>query len=102
MFSQIAHLLIQTAFGLLVYLLLLRFYMQALRAPFRNPGGPFGTALPHWSVLPAWRFIPGLVGVGRASFLGAWLAQAFMLSLLLWVRGGSRRCAPGSATGLLF
>src|SRR2546426_939497 len=45
MFSQIADLLIRTAFGFFVYALLLRFYMQALRAPFRNPVGQFVTAL---------------------------------------------------------
>src|SRR6266581_1006713 len=55
MFSQIAHLLIQTAFGLLVYTLLLRFYMQTLRAPFRNPVGQLVTALTNWIVLPARR-----------------------------------------------
>jgi len=43
--GQIAQLLIQTAFGLFLYALLLRFYMQALRAPFRNPVGQFVTAL---------------------------------------------------------
>ena len=37
MFMQIGQFLIETLFGFLVYLLLLRFYMQWLRAPFRNP-----------------------------------------------------------------
>src|SRR6266487_3003092 len=102
MFSQIAHLLIQTAFGLLVYTLLLRFYMQALRAPFRNPVGQLVTALTNWIVLPARRVIPGLMGFDHATFLLAWLAQAFMLTLLLWVRGANLASAPGTATGLLF
>src|SRR5258708_39468084 len=102
MFSQIAHLLIQTAFGLLVYTLLLRFYMQALRAPFRNPVGQLVTALTNWIVLPARRVIPGLMGFDLATFLLAWLAQAFMLTLLLWGRGANLASAPGIATGLLF
>ncbi|HYS57236.1 MAG TPA: YggT family protein [Burkholderiales bacterium] len=102
MFSQIAHLLIQTAFGLLVYTLLLRFYMQALRAPFRNPVGQLVTALTNWIVLPARRVIPGLMGFDLATFLLAWLAQAFMLTLLLWVRGANLASAPGTATGVLF
>ena len=52
---QIAQLLIADAFGLFVYVLLLRFYMQMLRAPFRNPVGQFVTALTNWIVLPARR-----------------------------------------------
>src|SRR5437879_13572195 len=102
MFSQIANLLIQTAFGFLVYTRLLRCYMQALRAPFRNPVGQLVTALTNWIVLPARRFIPGLMGFDLATFLLAWLAQAFMLTLLLWVRGTNLASTPGSATGLGF
>ena len=75
MLSQIAHLLIQTAFGLLVYTLLLRFYMQVLRAPFRNPMGQLVTALTNWIVLPARRVIPGLMGFDLATFLLAWLVE---------------------------
>jgi uncharacterized protein YggT (Ycf19 family) len=108
MFSQIAHLLIQTAFGLLVYTLLLRFYMQALRAPFRNPVGQLVTALTNWIVLPARRVIPGLMGFDLATFLLAWLAQAFM-EFTPWVRGATSRLfwnryGPGfglAAIGLL-
>ena len=102
MFAQIGHLLIQTAFGLFIYMLLLRFYMQWLRAPFRNPVGQFVTALTNWIVLPARRFIPGLMGIDVATFLLAWLAQALMLTLLLWVRGANLANAPGFAAGLLF
>lgn len=102
MIAQIGHLLIQTAFGLFVYMLLLRFYMQWLRAPFRNPVGQFVTALTNWIVLPARRLIPGLLGVDVATFLLAWLAQALMLTLLLWVRGANLANTPGFAAGLLF
>src|SRR5258708_15906276 len=80
MFSQIAHLLIQTAFGLLVYTLLLRFYMQALRAPFRNPVGQLVTALTNSIVLPARRVIPGLMGFDPPPFLLASLAHPFLFT----------------------
>src|SRR5260370_1632159 len=102
MLSQIAHLLIQTAFGLLVYTLLLRFYMQVLRAPFRNPVGQLVTALTNWIVLPARRVIPGLMGIDLATFLLAWLAQAFMLTLLLWVPGATLASPPATAPAPLF
>lgn len=102
MLSQIAHLLVQTLLGLFVYLLLLRFYMQLLRAPFRNPVGGLVTALTNWIVLPARRVIPGLMGIDLATFFVAWFAQALMLTLLLWLRGASLASAPGIAAGLLF
>ena len=102
MLNQIGHLLIQTAFGFLVYALLLRFYMQWLRAPFRNPVGQFVTALTDWIVRPARRVIPGLFGVDLTSILIAWLAEALMLVLLYWLRGFSFASAPGIAAGVLF
>jgi YggT family protein len=102
MFSQIADLLIRTAFGFLVYALLLRFYMQWLRAPFRNPVGQFVTALTDWIVRPVRRLIPGLFGVDLASILIAWFTDALMLVLLYWLKGFSFVAAPGTAAGLVF
>src|SRR3981189_3201146 len=98
MLRQIAHLLIQTAFGLVVYTLLLRFYMQILRAPFRNPVGQFVTALTNWIVLPARRVIPGLMGIDLSTIILAWVLQALMLTLLLWLHSLTLISAPGVAT----
>lgn len=102
MLGQIAHLLIQTAFGVFVYALLLRFYMQWLRAPFRNPVGQFVSALTDWIVRPVRRFVPGLLGLDLATILIAWFAEALMLVLIYWLRGFSLAGAPGIAAGLLF
>src|SRR6266568_2494684 len=102
MFSQIADLLIRTAFGFFVYALLLRFYMQWLRAPFRNPVGQFVTALTDWAVRPVRRLIPGLFGVDLASILIAWFIEALLLVLLYWLKGFSFAGAPGIAAGLVF
>src|SRR5258707_13845652 len=102
MFTQIGHLLIQTAFGFFVYALLLRFYMQWLRAPFRTPVGQFVSALTDWIVRPARRVVPGLFGLDLASILLAWIAEALMLVLLFWLGGRSLASAPGIAAGVLF
>ena len=102
MFAQIAHLLIETLFGFFVFLLLLRFHMQWLRAPFRNPIGQFVTALTNWIVLPARRLVPAVMGFDLATFLVAWLAEALMLTLLFWLGGSSFTIAPGIAAGVLF
>src|SRR2546425_4404627 len=102
MFSQLADLLIRTAFGFFVYALLLRFYMQWLRAPFRNPVGQFVTALTDWAVRPVRRLIPGLFGVDLASILIAWFIEALLLVLLYWLKGFSFAGAPGIAAGVGF
>ena len=101
MLVQIADLLLLNVFGLLVYMLLLRFYMQLLRAPFRNPAGQFVTALTNWMVFPARRLIPGLMGIDFATILLAWLVQALMLTLLLLLHGKTLASASGAGAGLV-
>jgi YggT family protein len=102
MLIEIGSLLVQTVFGLFVFVVLLRFWMQVLRAPFRNPVGQFVTALSNWIVLPARRVIPGWLGIDLATVLVAWVAEALMLVLLTWIRGGSLGDAPGTAAAFVF
>ena len=80
MLSQILQFLLDTIFGFFVFVLLARFYLQLMRAPFRNPLGQFVAALTNWLVLPARRFIPGMFGLDLASFLLAWLIEALPCS----------------------
>ena len=101
MFTDMGRFLIETLFGFFVYLLLLRFYMQWLRVPFRNPIGEFVAALTNWMVLPARRVIPGLFGLDLASLALGWLAEMLMWLCLLWLRGLSLAGAPGMAFGAL-
>jgi YggT family protein len=88
MLIQIADLLIKTAFGLIIYLALLRFYMQLLRAPFRNPVGQFVMKLTDWAVLPLRRVIPAARGLDLASLVLACIAQLAMTLLLYAVVSG--------------
>lgn len=99
MLSQIGSLLVQTVFGLFVFVVLLRFWMQVLRAPFRNPVGQFVTALSNWIVLPVRRVIPGVRGIDLATVLVAWLAEALMLALLASIHGAGFGNAP--AVGMI-
>jgi YggT family protein len=101
MLAQIASLIIDTLGMLFVYLLLLRFHMQWLRAPFRNPVGQFIAALTNWAVLPVRRVIPGVLGLDAATLLLAWLAQALVMALLLSLKGYDFGGAPGIAFGVL-
>ncbi|MFA5912519.1 MAG: YggT family protein [Burkholderiales bacterium] len=101
MLSQILHFLLDTIFSFFVFVLLARFYLQLMRAPFRNPLGQFVTALTNWLVLPARRVIPGMFGLDLASFLLAWLLQALLLLLLYLLRGGGVAGASGMVLGVL-
>jgi YggT family protein len=75
MFEPAIKLLLDTFFGLFTYAFLLRFLMQWLRAPFRNPLGQALMALTDWAVKPLRRVLPGLHGLDWSTLLLAWLAQ---------------------------
>ena len=90
MFDPAINFLLDTAFGLLTYAFLLRFAMQWLRAPFRNPVGQALTALTDWAVKPLRRALPGFRGIDWSTLLLAWIAQyAWLVAVaLLLSRGG--------------
>lgn len=67
-------------------ILLLRFHLQWLRAPLRNPVGEFIMALTDFLVLRARRFIPALRGLDSATLLLALLAEALYLAGVLWAQ----------------
>jgi YggT family protein len=82
MLNQALRFLIDTAFGFVVYAALLRFIMQWLRAPFRNPIGQAVTALTDWAVKPLRKLLPGFGGYDWASLLFAWIGQVLWLAAL--------------------
>ena len=79
MLNQAIKLVLDVVFGTVTYALLLRFLMQLLRAPFRNPLGQAVMALTDWIVKPLRRVIPGLRGYDWATLFAAWLFQALWL-----------------------
>jgi YggT family protein len=85
--DQAVKFLLDTAFGILTYGFLLRFAMQWLRAPFRNPVGQAVTALTDWAVKPLRRALPGFRGVDWSTLLLAWLSQFAWLVALALVLG---------------
>jgi YggT family protein len=68
-------------------LLLLRFHLQWLRAPMRNPLGEFIMTLTNFLVLRARRFIPPAWGFDAASLLLAFVVEAIYLTAMLWAQG---------------
>jgi YggT family protein len=79
MLGSVLTYLIDVVFGLFTYALLLRFVMQVLRAPFKNPLGQAVIALTDWIVKPLRKLLPGYRGVDWASLAATYLSQ------LLWL-----------------
>ena len=87
MIDQAAKLLVDVAFGLIVYSLIARFLMQLLRAPFRNPIGQAVIALTDWLVKPLRKIFPGFGGIDWASLVGAFVFQLLWLLALYAIFG---------------
>ncbi len=81
--------LVDVVFSLLVYAAMLRFVMQWLRAPFRNPLGQSVAALTDWAIKPLRRVLPGFGGFDWASLVFAWVVQVLWLLALAALRGGA-------------
>jgi YggT family protein len=85
--DQAAKLLVDVAFGLIVYALIARFLMQLLRAPFRNPIGQAVMALTDWLVKPLRKIFPGFGGIDWASLVAAFVFQLLWLLALYAIFG---------------
>lgn len=96
MLTQAAMFLAETVIGLFALALLLRFYLQIVRAPYRNPVSQFLCALTDFIVIPARRVIPGLWGMDLASLVLAWLAQVMLLFVLFALSGTEPRSTIGA------
>lgn len=68
-------------------ILLLRFHLQWLRAPLRNPIGEFIMVLTDFLVLRVRRFVPSVLGLDSASLLLALLVEMLYLAGFLWAQG---------------
>lgn len=88
MAAQAIKYLLDVVFGLLTYAMLLRFAMQLMRAPFRNPLGQAVVALTDWIVKPLRRVLPGWKGLDWASLVATFLFQFLWLLAHHLLRGG--------------
>ncbi|AXT48672.1 MULTISPECIES: YggT family protein [Chromobacterium] len=73
MFFDTLRFLIHTLSGLFVLVLLLRFYLQVARAPFKHPLCQFVMAATNFAVLPMRKLVPAMRGYDSATMLLAWL-----------------------------
>jgi YggT family protein len=89
MITEALRFLVNTVFGFIVYAALLRFIMQCLRAPFRNPVGQAVSALTDWAVKPLRKVLPGFRGYDWASLVFAWIGEVLWLVALAAVSGAA-------------
>jgi YggT family protein len=85
--SNAGEFLIQTAFGLYVLAVMLRFLLQWVRADFYNPVSQFLVKVTSPVLRPLRRVIPGYAGIDFASIvlmLGLKLVEWW---LVLWLKG---------------
>lgn len=74
-FSDAFGFLIETLFGILILILMLRFILQLVRADFYNPLSQFVVKATQPVLTPLRRLIPGLGGVDVASVVALLLLQ---------------------------
>ena len=87
MLNQAIAFVVETFFNLFILSALVRFWMQALRAPARNPLAQFTMALTDFAVKPLRRVLPGLWGLDIASLAVAWGAELVLLAILSLLNG---------------
>jgi len=87
MLNQAIAFVIETVFNIFILTALVRFWMQALRAPARNPLAQFTMALTDFAVKPMRRLLPGLFKLDIASLAVAWIAEIVLLAILSLLQG---------------
>jgi YggT family protein len=95
---------LETLGQLWILAVLLRFFSQVFRAPFRakagNPIADFVMALTDWIVVPARRIFPSVFRLDTASFLIAWLATVLLSMVVLVLVGAVPMTSPTFWPGL--
>lgn len=87
MSNQIFVFLLNTVFGFFSVALLLRFYFQLFRLPYRHPISQFLVGVTGFMVRPVRRVIPGWGGIDLSSLLLAWLLECVILFGTFMLRG---------------
>ncbi len=72
----------QTLFGLALYIVLLRFWMQWVRTDFRNPFGQFIISVTNPVVIPLRKILPSVGSVDTATVVFAFVIASIKVYLL--------------------
>jgi YggT family protein len=100
--SQAIAFVLDALFHMFILAVLVRFWMQVVRAPTRNPIAQFTIALTDFAVKPLRRVIPGLFRLDLASLLVAWIFEFILQVLVLLLMGAALTDNPGALSVVLF
>ena len=87
--------IVNSLFALFIMAVLVRFWMQVVRAPTRNPFAQFSIALTDFAVRPMRRVIPGVFRLDIASLVVALAFELVLQLILVALRGVNPFEAPG-------
>ncbi|MGH8618716.1 MAG: YggT family protein [Burkholderiales bacterium] len=99
MLAQALEFLVRTLFDFLTAAFLLRFLLQVVRAPARNPLSTFLIAVTDFAVRPARRVVPGWRGYDLSTLVLAWLAATLTWVAVLMLRGAPLGSPPLETAG---
>lgn len=102
MIANALALVVNALFDLFILAVLVRFWMQALRAPTRNPFAQFSIALTDFAVRPMRRVVPGLFRLDLASVVVALLFEFVLQAILVSLRGLNPLDNPAGTLPVLF
>ncbi|MDB4511927.1 YggT family protein [Arenicella sp.] len=72
----------QTLFGLALFIVLLRFWMQWVRADFRNPFGQFVISVTNPVIIPLRKILPSFGSIDTATVVFAFIVASIKVYLL--------------------
>lgn len=81
-FANAAQILVDFAFGIAIFLIVLRVLLQAVRANFYNPICQFLYKTTNPVLMPLRKLIPGWRNIDIGALLLAWLLSALKLALI--------------------
>ncbi|MEO0575208.1 MAG: YggT family protein [Pseudomonadota bacterium] len=87
MLGDISTFLLTTLTSIIVFVILLRFFLQLVRANFRNPLAQSIVQLTSPLIVPVRRVIPPIGKIDTATLLVAYAVQLFMLVMLYLLQG---------------
>ncbi|HEX7606369.1 MAG TPA: YggT family protein [Usitatibacter sp.] len=102
MVTQAIAFVLHALFSIFILAALVRFWMQALRAPTRNPIAHFTMALTDWAVKPLRRVVPGFGMLDWSSIIVAYAFEFTLQVLLALLVGASLIDNPNVLSVLLF
>jgi YggT family protein len=92
---------VNSLFALFILAVLVRFWMQVVRAPTRNPFAQFSIALTDFAVRPMRKVIPGFFRLDVASLLVALFFEFALQVILVMLRGLNPFENPAAALPVL-